>query len=87
MRVTILGKRWGLKFTNLPRDVNGECDGPTEPEKEIRIRTGLSEKETLETILHECLHAADWSKDEAWVEDVACDLAAVLRRLGYRRGK
>jgi hypothetical protein len=85
IHVTILGKRWRLRFTKLARGTDGECDAPTDPDKEIRIAQGLGEKTQLETLIHEALHAADWSKDEAWVEQVGCDIARLLWRLGYRR--
>ena len=85
MHVTILGKRWKLRFTKLPRRTDGECDSPDDTGKEIRIRKTLGEADTLETIIHEALHAADWHKDEAWVEQVAADVARILWKLGYRR--
>ena len=85
MVVTILGKRWRFRFSKLPRGTDGECDDPSTRGKELRIRKGLGEADTLETIIHEALHAADWHKNEPWVEEVARDLARLLWRLGYRR--
>lgn len=86
MHVTILGRRYRFRFTRaLERGTAGECDEPSRRGKEIRIRDGLSPEATLDTVVHEVLHAADWHKDEAWVEQVASDLTRILWRLGYRR--
>ncbi len=85
VHVTIRGKRWRVRFTQLPRGTDGECDHPDTPAKELRIRKGLSEQDTLETIVHEVLHAADFDKKEEWAEDVGRNLARLLWRLGYRR--
>lgn len=84
--VTILGKRYRLIFTGrMLKQAHGSCDSPKQKGKEIRIKRGLSEKRTLEVVIHEALHAADWHKDEEWVEGVADDIARILWRLGYRR--
>lgn len=84
LHVTILGKRYRLRFARL-RTKDGDCSDPGRPGHEIRIRTGVSEKRELEVLIHEVLHAADWWKDERWVEEVGRDLARLLWRLGYRR--
>ena len=84
MFITILGKRWRLRFTNLKKD-NGDCDAPDVKNKEIRVRSNLKGELRLETIIHECLHAADWHKDESYIEQKAIDLARILWRLGYRQ--
>ena len=88
MMVTILGKRWRLRFTPFrgvkgPAD-HGECDHPEKPRKEIRINQRLTGRHRLEAIIHECRHAADWSRDEEYVEQESHDLARLLWRLGYR---
>lgn len=85
MVVTIRGKRWKVVFTRLSRGTDGECDEPRERRKEIRISTRLGEQDTLETIVHEVLHAADFDKKEEWADDVGRNLARLLWRLGYRR--
>jgi hypothetical protein len=85
MQVTIRGKKWKVLFTQLPRGTDGECDHPATPGKEIRISTRLSEEDTLETIVHEVLHAADFDKSEEWADDVGRNLARLLWRLGYRK--
>lgn len=86
MRVRILGKQWTIQDgVKLPDGVYGDCDPPETPRRKIRLRKGMSERRRLEVLLHECLHAADWHKDEAWVGEVARDLAIILGRAGYRR--
>lgn len=87
MRVSILGKHWNLKITSkLSRDCRGECEPPDSARKEIRIRSSLQGEELMEVVAHEVLHAADWHKDEAWVAQVAADLAKILTKLGFRKG-
>lgn len=63
----------------------GACDHPEKPAKRIRIVRGQEPREELDTIIHECLHATDWHKDEAWVTEVSTDIAAVLWKLGWRK--
>lgn len=87
MRLSILGKRWWLRF--LPRldRARGECDDPSTPNKEIRIRDGLKGEQRLEVIIHEHLHAAAWHVDEKFVKQFAEDLARNLTKLGYTDGE
>ena len=83
MRITILGKRWNLRFAPNMGD-RGDCDPPTATNKEIRIASSLRCEERLEVLIHEMVHAAGWHIDETFVEQFACDVARVLWRLGYR---
>ena len=84
MRVRILGRYWNLRL-GVPALANAaDCDPPDVPAKEIRI--GPDQEHELEAVIHEVMHAADWHKDEAWVGSVAADLAAILKRIGYRKG-
>lgn len=83
IRVRILGKHWTLEFARLYHptdDVYGTTDGPDVKRKKIKIRKNLRGEEFLATTVHECLHAADWHKDEEWVEEVSVDIARVLCR-------
>ena len=61
------------------------ANAPVAPGKFIRIRRGQKPLDELDTIIHECLHATDWHKDESWVTEVSADIAAVLWKLGYRK--
>lgn len=85
MQVTIRGKRWNLVFSRLAKDDAGDCDAPTKKSKTIRIDHSLKkdEFELLRTILHECLHAADWDKDEDWIDEVSKDIAVILIKQHY----
>ena len=85
MRIKIGGKYWNLGFTELDEETGGECDSPDTNGKEIRIATDIKNQEELEVIIHELLHAADWSKDEDWVEVIADDIARTLWKLGWKK--
>jgi len=63
----------------------GDCDPPETKGKKIRIAKDLSPQEELEVVIHESLHAADWYKDEEWVEVVAKDISNLLWRIGWRK--
>ena len=84
MLVTVNGKRWKLGF-HYGCPYRGQCDAPGVPGKQIRIDKTLDGEEQLEVLIHELLHAGCWHLDEESVETVACDIARILWRLGYRR--
>jgi hypothetical protein len=86
MRVKILRRWWELKFSPNMKE-HGYCDPPDQKGKAIRVASELRGCKRLEILLHEMLHAADWTKDEEWVRDTAHDLARVLDRLGYTDGE
>lgn len=70
----------------VPRMKNmGECDSPGTKNREIRIREGQKEKDELDTILHEGLHACDFDRAEHAVEETANALSSLLWRLGWRK--
>jgi len=85
MLVTVGGKKWNMLFAPTP-GCDGECDPPNKKKKQIRLPARLKrdQRRLLTVILHECLHASDWSKDESWVEPIAEDLARILWRTGFR---
>ena len=87
--VNVAGKRWGFRFVPAPdkddKECRGYCESPDKKNKEIVIKENLPPKEELDTILHELLHAADWSKDEEWVEQNMSEIAKILWRLGWRK--
>ena len=85
MRIKIGGKYWKLIFSKLRGDYLGKCDAPDTNDKKIRISKNLEEVEELDVLIHELLHAADWYKDEEWVERTASEIAKVLWKLGWRK--
>ncbi len=91
MKAKILGRVWDVRFvanlgeTEDGEKVRGNCDSPKTPAKAIRILNSLEGEEQLDVIIHEFAHAADWWKDEEFIEQFGSDLARLLTRLGYKR--
>ena len=83
-RVTVLGKRWTLRFVNLRKN-DGDIDPPSVVGKQIRIDPSLDDRLLMEIILHELHHGADWRADEDYVARLAADQSTILWDLGYRR--
>ena len=77
MRYRVLGKSWNVIFQHMPDD-DGICDPPEKKGKKIKLRPALRGQVLVEAALHETHHAADWSKDEDWVEEVSRQQAAFL---------
>lgn len=86
MIVKVLGKYWRLEFTRL-KTIRGSCDSPDTPKKSIRIASNLKDKEKLEVLIHEVIHAAGWNLCEEFVEQLAYDLSNILWRVGLRFDK
>ena len=78
----IRGQKWRLRFVTNLGDAEGICN---KEERIIRIALGYTEDRTLDSIIHEILHAALWDLDEEAVQDTANAISAALWRLGYRR--
>ena len=82
--ITVNGKRWRLMYSgHIGNDKDGYCTPPNEPGRTIAIRSTLTGQNRLEVELHEMIHAAMWSLDEEFVEQMAKDLARNLTRIGY----
>lgn len=76
------GKRW--KVVECPRDA--EWHGMTVfDEKTIYIANDLSERNRLETLIHEALHACNRDLAEECVEETARDITTFLWGDGWRR--
>jgi hypothetical protein len=91
MRIKILNKFWDLVFvpqlySQEGMKTLGQCDPPDTPNKKIKVLKSLKGQERLEVLIHEMLHAADWYKDESWIEQIAHDIAHALHKLGYEDG-
>jgi hypothetical protein len=78
----IRGQKWRLRFVPFLGNAEGVCD---KPERTIRIALGKSEQDTLDSIIHEILHAAMWDLDEEAVFTTANAISEALWKLGYRR--
>lgn len=65
-------------------DAHGFVRRVNASEFKIYIRPDTSGRVRLDTIIHEALHVADWTKEEEWVEDTATGIAKLLWDLGYR---
>ena len=68
----------------LPEASHGEIDPDDRPGKQIRIARNQTPVDLLDTLIHECLHAAIPDLSEDAVNDSATDIAKVLHRLGCR---
>ena len=87
MEVSIGGKRWQVRYTQLPPNILGECDPPTAKGKQIRVSRNLKRRPRalLYTLVHEALHAEQFKQfAEEYVEDVADDITMLLWRQGFR---
>lgn len=92
MRISILGKAWKMLFVSYvggkrtKRGLGkggdlGSCSGPDDkPGNTIKIRDDLRGELLLDTIIHEMLHATNWSLDETHVDRTASDIARTLKR-------
>jgi len=89
------GKKY---FIDIDTDYAGFCENPNvkkilNEHPVIRIVEGLpynndkGSKEGLIYILHECLHAENWSKHEETIDRTAEEVGSLFWRLGYRRIK
>ena len=88
---TFRGKRYKITTaTKRAMGVNrGDCDSPSGPGKTIRVGNDLmqpsKDKELMEVLLHEGLHACMWDVSEEGIHQTADSLANLLWRCGYRR--
>ena len=84
MRLKILGKYWSVRFVPVLGPVeeraDADCTDPGDRHKTIRLKSTLVGQELLDALVHEMLHAADWSKDEEWVNRLATDIARAAFR-------
>lgn len=86
--VKILGKLWKFRrVKNLfkRKGAWGWIDPPSVVNKTLEIDDSLEGEEELVVIIHEMLHASDWTKDEEWIHETAADLGRMLTRLGYKK--
>ena len=77
----IRGQKWRLRFVPYLGEAEGVCN---KPERTIRIALGKSDQDTMDSIIHEVLHAALWDLDEDAVFTTANAISEALWKLGYR---
>jgi hypothetical protein len=82
---TFRGKAWRIRWHKPGANLDGMAQHEGGKFKRISIDPDLSGRDRLETLIHEALHAADWSKDEDFTDTDARDLARFLWRDGWRR--
>lgn len=64
----------------------GECEEPGVKYKEMRVPlSGYDCLNTLDTIVHESIHACLWDLDENCVGETANAISSFLWRIGYRK--
>lgn len=85
MRVRLGGKYWRFRFAANLKDYGDMTDPGKAEGRLIRIGTWQGEQDTLDTVIHEALHASLPLLDETAVHETANDLSRLLWRLGYRR--
>jgi len=85
MRISIRGKRWNLEVVEYLQDGScGSIDPSDTPQKRILIASNQTPQDQLDTVLHECLHAAFPDLDEEAITESSTDITKVLFRLGCR---
>lgn len=100
MKMKADGKIWeviviptGMAFTarkskgdqqTVAKSDDGLCEAPWLKGKRVFLRDQRSEKQRLETQIHEYSHAADWAKSEEFVNEFAHNLANFLHKMGWR---
>lgn len=82
MRVRIGDQHWTIQFSRRLKSSAGNCNYDS---RTIKISPDQSEKDILETAVHELLHAALPHHREDVINLAGRDIAAALWSLGYRR--
>jgi hypothetical protein len=85
-RVKVRGRSWTIADqvpAKLMRDALGDCTHGT---RTIRIRAGLGDRDSLDVLIHELLHAALPDLDEIAVDETATSIADILIDMGWERG-
>ena len=77
---TFRGKKYDI---DLDDTIGGFCEFPFGGRPSLSVNVDLETRQALEFIIHEGLHACDYSKTEQLVAETAHDIARLLWRLGY----
>ena len=70
-------------------DLDTDCDGYCEAPKPrgnpcLYLAVPIDTKDGMRKLMHEMLHACNWEKTEAKVEQAAEDMHRLMWRLGFR---
>ena len=74
----------GRKYKIDIDELEGWCDQFANNDRFIHILGDPNTRNGLITIIHECLHAEDWTKGEAPIERTSKEIGTLLWRLGFR---
>ena len=80
MRVWIRRRLWTI--TDAPISDYGDCDGS---KRLVRIQAGQPDRDRLDTLIHETLHALYPKMSERQIFDEAAVLSKVIWKDGWRR--
>ena len=78
------GRKYKIDFDH---GIEGFCEQYKDNGRTISISSKPYTRNELITILHECLHAENWTKGEKPVDQASKEIGNLLWRLGYRRKK
>lgn len=81
---TFNGHKYSLVFDD---NIGGLCDDPKDKTLQIMVLVRPGTKKSLRILLHECLHAENWSKSEKIIDRVSTEISDLLWKLGYRQRK
>jgi hypothetical protein len=81
MKIRLRNRKWRIKVGRLDKNTLGECH---HDKRKIIISPKAKGRLTLDTLIHESLHACFPDMGEGAVDEVARDIAEVLWKVGYR---
>lgn len=87
IRTKINRKEWRVCLVNssqMSRNSWGECDDPSVSNPEIWVNRNAKNKDLLDTLIHETIHAVRPELAEEAVLETASTIADVLWKIGYR---
>jgi len=79
---TFNGRKYQIE---LEQSLDGVCDQYKCNERYISVFAKHHSQNELITIIHECLHAENWTKKEEPIDRISTEIGSLLWRLGYRR--
>jgi hypothetical protein len=78
-KINLNGSEWEVILVTKKDMEPGVWGLASDEKKTLKIRTDLSDRNLIDTAIHECLHAANFQCfSEEFVEDTATQIAKVL---------